>query len=83
MLKFFESEGMKSAGEATPAEVRNGYYDANHTEPDLTFDQYIKREREMDNFGGVVGFQSHFHGALTCGAHQQPIENGECGAIAQ
>jgi hypothetical protein len=55
MPKFFENEGMKSAGEATPVEVRNGYYDANHREPELTFGQFLKQGREQDEFGGVVG----------------------------
>lgn len=55
MVKFFEREGMKSAGEANPDEVRQGYYDANHYEPELSFRQQVKHYREADEFGGVVG----------------------------
>ncbi len=46
---------MKSAGEATPEEVRDGHYNANVEKPKMTFEQMMKEHQEHNDFGGVVG----------------------------
>lgn len=52
--KFFEAEGMKSAGEASQAEVRDGKYNAEYQEPDISYDPWMTYDPEP-KFGGSVG----------------------------
>lgn len=51
MEKYYEKEGMKSAGEATAKEVREGSYDAEWHEPEMSLEDYFNKPK----FGGVVG----------------------------
>ena len=55
MSKYYEREGMKSAGEASAKEVRDGKYDAEFKEPEETFDVWITNQKEKEDFGGFVG----------------------------
>lgn len=55
MEKYYEREGMKSAGEASAKEVRDGKYNAEHKKPEMTFEQHMTVYDEKRDFGGFVG----------------------------
>jgi hypothetical protein len=54
--KFFEREGMKSAGGASAADLRQGFSDEDIVEPDPhSFEVFIEQREERENFGGFLG----------------------------
>ena len=55
MEKYYEREGMKSAGEASAKEVRGGKYDAEFKESEESFEIWMTNQKEKDEFGGFVG----------------------------
>ena len=55
MEKYYEKEGMASAGEASAKEVRDGKYNAEFKEPEESYESYMYSMKEKDSFGGFVG----------------------------